>query len=71
MAAVMIPSRQAADLLAGHWALLSGSGAVPRELVWDNEGAVGPWRGGKPKLTEDFEAFRGMLGIRGDPVQAG
>lgn len=63
MAAVMIPSRKAPDLIAGHWALLQQLGAVPRQLVWDNEGAVGSWRGGKPKLAEEFEAFRGFLGI--------
>jgi transposase len=61
--AVMIPSRQGPDLIAGHWALLSRMGAVPRELVWDNEAAVGSWRAGRPKLTEEFEAFRGTLGI--------
>ena len=63
MAAIMIPSRQAPDLIAGHWALLQQLGAVPRELVWDNEGAVGSWRSGRPKLAEEFEAFRGVLGI--------
>ena len=65
MTARMIPSRrQAPDLLAGHWALISGLGAVPRALVWDNESAVGQWRGGKPVLTEAMNAFRGMLGAR-------
>jgi transposase len=63
MFAVMLPSRQAPDLIAGHWLLLSAMGAVPRELVWDNEAAVGSWRAGRPKLTEEFEAFRGCLGI--------
>lgn len=63
MFAVMLPSRQAPDLVAGHWLLLGSMGATPRELVWDNEAAVGSWRAGKPKLTEDFEAFRGSLGI--------
>ena len=63
MAAIMIPTRHAADLIAGHWALLQQLGAVPRELVWDNEGAVGSWRAGRPKLAEEFEAFRGVLGI--------
>lgn len=63
MTARMIPSRQSADLLAGHWALISGLGAVPRSLVWDNESAVGQWRGGRPVLTEAMNAFRGMLGI--------
>ena len=61
--AVMIPSRQGPDLLAGHWLLLSEHlGAVPRQLVWDNESAVGSWRAGQPRLTEDFDAFRGVLG---------
>lgn len=61
--AVMIPSRTAPDLIAGHWALIQAIGAVPRQLVWDNEGAVGCWRRGKPTLTSEFEAFRGSLGI--------
>lgn len=61
--ATMLPSRQAPDLIAGHWQLLLRMGAVSKELVWDNEAAVGSWRAGKPKLTEDFEAFRGILGI--------
>jgi transposase len=64
IAAVMIPSRTAPDLLAGHWRLISGWGAVPKALVWDNEGAVGSWRAGRPMLTEAMNAFRGTLGIR-------
>jgi len=77
MDAVMLPSRQSPDLLAGHWTLLNQLGAVPRALVWDNESAVGSWRGGRPKLTEDFQRFRGTLGIRviqcrpGDPEAKG
>jgi transposase len=63
MTARMIPSRQSPDLLAGHWALISGLGAVPRALVWDNESAVGQWRAGKPVLTEAMNGFRGTLGI--------
>ena len=62
--AAMLPSRQSPDLLAGHWRLISGWGRVPKILVWDNESAVGQWRGGKPVLTEAFNAFRGTLGIR-------
>jgi transposase len=62
--AELLPSRQGPDLLAGHWLMLSRLGRVPRALVWDNESAVGSWRAGKPKLTDDFEAFRGTLGIR-------
>jgi transposase len=64
IAAVMIPSRNAADLLAGHWRLINGWGRVPRALVWDNEGAVGQWRGGRPQLTGAMNAFRGTLGIK-------
>jgi transposase len=60
----MLPSRQSPDLLAGHWSLISGFGAVPRALVWDNESAVGQWRAGKPQLTEAMNAFRGTLGIK-------
>jgi transposase len=63
MAAVMIPTRTAPDLIAGHWVLLQQLGAVPRELVWDNEPAVGGWYRGRPRLGEEFEAFRVMLGI--------
>jgi hypothetical protein len=47
MTARMMTLRQSPDLLAGHWALISGLGAVPRSLVWDNESAVGQCRGGK------------------------
>lgn len=61
--AVMIPSRTAPDLIAGHWALIQAMGVIPRQLVWDNEGAVGCWRRGKPTLTEEFDNFRGSLGI--------
>lgn len=61
--AMMIASRQAADLIAGHWQLIQAIGAVPRQLVWENEGAVGCWRRGTPTLTAEFENFRGSLGI--------
>jgi transposase len=64
LSATMIPTRQAPDLLDGHWTLLSRLGAVPKALVWDNESAVGQWRAGKPQLTETMNAFRGSLGIR-------
>ena len=41
---------------------IEGLGAVPRVLVWDGEGAVGRWRGGRSELTADTQAFRGVLG---------
>lgn len=75
--AVMLPSRQSPDLLAGHWELITRWGRVPRILVWDNESAVGQWRAGKPELTTAMNAFRGVLGIRvlqcrpGDPEAKG
>lgn len=60
----MLPSRSAADLIAGHWRLLTDLGGVPRSLVWDNEGAVGSWRPGGSKLTDEFASFAGLLGVR-------
>lgn len=62
--ATMISTRQSPDLLAGHWALISRWGRVPRALVWDNESAVGKWRGGAPQLTDAMNAFRGVLGLK-------
>ncbi len=61
--AVLLPSRQLPDLVAGHWLLLQRWGASPRALVWDNEPAVGSWRGGRPQLTTAFAAFAGTVGI--------
>jgi hypothetical protein len=62
----MICSRESADLILGQWEVICQLGAVPRALVWDNEGAVGCWRRGRPQLTEAFEAFRGLLGWEGE-----
>ncbi len=64
LSAVMIPTRQGPDLLAGQWQLIHRLGAAPKALVWDNESAVGSWRGGRPQLTDAMNAFRGTLGIR-------
>jgi transposase len=63
-AGVLIPSRTGEDLFAGWWQLLAGLGAVPRVLVWDGEGAVGRWRGGRSELTADCQGFRGTLGTK-------
>jgi transposase len=62
--AVLIPSRRGEDLFAGWWQLLAGLGAAPRVLVWDGEGAVGRWRGGRSELTTDCQGFRGTLGAK-------
>jgi transposase len=61
LSGVLIPTRAAGDLFAGWWQLMSGLGAVPRTLVWDGEGAIGRWRGGKVELTAECQAFRGTL----------
>ena len=61
---MLIPSRRAEDLFAGWWRLIDRLGAVPRTLVWDGEGAIGRWRGGKTELTGDCQAFRGVLGTK-------
>ena len=59
--AMLLPSRRAEDLFAGWWELFSRLGAVPRALVWDGEGAIGRWRGGRVELTRECQAFRGVL----------
>lgn len=60
---ILIPSREAEDLYAGWWHLVSTQlQGVPKTLVWDGEGAVGRWRARQPQLTSDCQAFRGVLG---------
>ncbi len=62
--AMLLPSRHAEDLFAGWWRLIAQLGAVPRVLVWDGEGAIGRWRGGRPELTAECQAFRGVLAAK-------
>ncbi|MBL1080340.1 IS21 family transposase [Nocardia sp. 2] len=62
--AMLIPSRHAEDLFAGWWVHIHGLGSVPRVLVWDGEGAIGRWRGGRSELTAECQAFRGTLGTK-------
>jgi hypothetical protein len=64
VAATMIPTRHAEDLVLGQWAVIRQLGAVPRLLVWDNESGVGRYGGANPKLTAEFTVLRGMLGTR-------
>jgi transposase len=64
LSAVLIPTRSAPDLFAGWWQLICGLGSVPRVLVWDGEGAIGRWRGGRVELTQECQAFRGTLGTK-------
>jgi hypothetical protein len=50
---------------------------VPRKVVWDQEAAIGKWRGKDMVFTDAFCAFRGTLGMgavlcqRGDPEAKG
>ncbi|KUN61159.1 hypothetical protein AQJ54_34075 [Streptomyces griseorubiginosus] len=57
MTAVMIPSRQAGDILSGMWSLIQGIGRVTKTLVWDREAAIG----GTGKVTAPAAAFAGTL----------
>jgi hypothetical protein len=50
--------------VAGWWQLIERLEAVPRVLVWDGEGAIGRWRGGKAELTTECQAFRGTVGAK-------
>jgi hypothetical protein len=60
MSAVMIPSRQAGDILSGMWQLISGIGRVPKTLVWDRESAIG----GTGRVSAPAAAFAGTLATR-------
>lgn len=60
MSAQMIPSRQAGDILAGMWSVISALGKVPKTLVWDRESAIG----GTGKVTVPAAAFAGTLATR-------
>ena len=60
ISAVMLPSRQAGDLLSGMWQLIAGLGVVSRTLVWDLESAIG--KGGR--VSAPAAMFAGTLGTR-------
>ncbi|MEU6325457.1 IS21 family transposase [Streptomyces sp. NPDC047009] len=60
LSAVMIPSRQAGDILSGMWSLIHEIGRVPKTLVWDREAAIG----GTGKVTAPAAAFAGTLATR-------
>ena len=61
--AVMVPSRAAHDVLGGMLQIIESFGAVPRKAVWDQEGCIGRIRGGKQVLSDEFQTFRGVLGM--------
>lgn len=62
--AMLVPTRRAEDLYAGWWAHIEALGVVPRVLVWDGEGAVRRWHGGRQQLTKECQGFRGVLGTK-------
>jgi transposase len=64
LSGLLIPSRTAQDLFAGWWQVIERLGSVPRVLVWDGEGAIGRWRGGRVELTAECQAFRGTLAAK-------
>ncbi len=63
MAAWMVPTRAAHDVLSGMLRCFEQIGAVPRTAVWDGEGCIGQWRRGKECFTEEYQRFRGTLGM--------
>lgn len=77
IAARMIPSREAHDILLGHLACLLDLGGVPRKGVYDNEAALVSRHNGRPNPTPPFQRFRGTLGMGlvickpGDPEAKG
>lgn len=64
----MIRSREAPDVLLGHFACLCDLGAVPGKGVYDNEAAMGSKRATQQSSLHEFLAFKGALALaRGDP----
>src|SRR5690625_3917667 len=60
LTALMVPSRQSGDLLAGMWQLITGVGAVSKSLIWDREAAIAP----KGKPLPPVQAFAGTTATR-------
>lgn len=60
LTAWMVPSRQQADLLAGMWQMITGVGAVSKQLIWDREAAIVP----KGKALPELQAFAGTTAAR-------
>jgi transposase len=63
MGAHLVPTRAGHDVLAGMLSCLQQIGGIPRTAVWDGEGCIGQWRRGKQVYTEEFQRFRGTLGM--------
>ena len=59
----MIGSKESADVLGGHLALLVELGAVPRIGVYDGEPAISVRRGKRLIYTADYLRLKGTLGM--------
>jgi hypothetical protein len=59
----MIPSREAPDILLGHYACLVDLGGIPRKGIYDNEAAIGRKRRYGTVFTQEFLALKGALGM--------
>jgi transposase len=59
----MIASKESADVLGGHLALLVELGAVPRVGVYDGEPAISIRRGKRLIYTHDYLRLKGTLGM--------
>ncbi len=59
----MIPSREAPDLMLGHYACLVDLGGIPRKGIYDNEAAIGRKHRYGTVFTQEFLAFKGALGM--------
>ena len=71
MAARMIATTGRHDVLGGHLrCLVADRGRAPQTAVYDGEGCIGQWRRGKQVLTDEFQRFRGTLGMGARSVQA-
>ena len=71
----MIPSREAPDVLLGHYACLVDLGSIPRKGDYDNQAAIRRKRRDEALFTHEFLAFTGALGMgaaileKGHPAQ--
>jgi hypothetical protein len=54
----MIPSREAPDILLGHYACLVDLGGIPRKGIYDNEAAIGRKRRYRTVFTQDSSPSR-------------
>lgn len=63
ISAPMLRSQSAADLITGHWRRFNG--LVPLASHWSGT-TRGGWSGRAdgPRVTDEFAAFAGLLGIR-------